>query len=96
MLPEPLNELDFIKTWVLCILGGTLAGGVIGSILGAVVGAVCVAAGVPVENFRAPLQVVGGIVGLAMSYLVFRFLFMRFIVRKLSPAPTRMKAGNAA
>jgi outer membrane lipoprotein SlyB len=85
-MPPPLKEMDLFKVWILVAICGAIGGLVAGGVLGAVIGGVLNALGVSLDTIRLTAKIAGGIAGLAISYVCFRFFVMRIVVRKLSPA----------
>ena len=82
MIPAPLTERDFVKAFLalmLCsIVGGALAGVIVGAVFG-VAGAVFGSTGAT----RIAVPVFSALAGFVITYFLFRFFVLRFIVRKL-------------
>ena len=86
MKTPPLKELDYFVAWFLFFLCATVGGAVAGFIGGALIGGILGAAGTKPEVIRAAGGVVGFIMAMPVSYLVFRFMVAKFIVSKLESA----------
>jgi hypothetical protein len=84
MTPTTLKETDYLKAWfilwLLATVGGFFAGAVVGGLVGAILGAV----GVPVQAIKIICSVVGFLISVPLSYVVFRFVVARFIVPKIA------------
>jgi len=84
MTPTTLKETDYLKAWfilwLLATVGGFFAGAVVGGLVGAILGAV----GVPVQTIKIICSVVGFLISVPLSYVVFRFVVARFIVPKIA------------
>ena len=93
MLPAPLKESDFLKTFVLLMVCSVTGGALAGGVLGAIVGVICAALRTP-QTIRVLAPVVGGIAGILITYVLFRAFVLRFIVRKIVTGPP-IEASNA-
>jgi mannitol-specific phosphotransferase system IIBC component len=86
MTPTTLKETDYLKAWfilwLLATVGGFFAGAVVGGLVGGLVGAILGAVGVPVQAIIC--SVVGFLISVPLSYVVFRFVVARFIVPKIA------------
>lgn len=80
MIPAPLTERDFVKAFLalmLCsLVGGALAGAIVGAVFG-------VAGAESTGAIRIAVPVISGLAGFVITYFLFRFFVLRFIVRKL-------------
>jgi mannitol-specific phosphotransferase system IIBC component len=83
---NPLRERDYVVAWVLFLLVGGVGGAVLGGLAGGVIGTVATALGIAVGDVIGLIRVAGGIAGLAMSYLAFRYIVNQFIGRKIKAA----------
>lgn len=78
-----LKETDYLLSWFLFALCGTIGGMVAGGVMGGVIGFVLGALGFNLGLIKILCMVAGFIVGLPISYLCFRVFVKKFIVEKL-------------
>ena len=95
-MTESLRELDYIETWVCCVICGVVGGAVLGAIVGAILGISLPQLGASVRGVRITATVVSEFLGLAASYEFFRLFVELFIVRKLTLRPASVSGPNAA
>lgn len=95
-MASPLTETDYFKAWILLLIGGVLSGGIIGAVVSTLVRSYYTY--YPMST-NAP-RIVGlatiVVLALAASYLLFRYLVSRFIVRRLTSANAREPASSRA
>jgi len=80
MKKTSLQEVEYLIAWVIFFLCATVGSAIVGFIGGGIVGAVLGAAGAKIQSIRA---VVGFVLSLPVSYIVFRFVVGKFIVEKV-------------
>ena len=83
-IPGPalvIRERDVFVTWLLVIVIGGILGMIFGGIVGAIIGGVAASSGGSLQAVRPYIQVIAFVVGLVMSYLVFRY-FVRRMIKK--------------
>lgn len=96
MTPQ-LKETDYIKAWALFTVCATVGGIIVGALVGAIVGGVLGALGAPVRTISVLCGVLGFVLSLPISYLLFRLFVSRFIVGKLTAqAPADGELSKAA
>ena len=85
MIPAPLKERDFLKTFILLMVCSVVGGVVGGGMMGAILGVACAAFGCSAATMQTMSVVLGAGAGFVISYFFFRWFVIRFIVSKLSP-----------
>src|SRR3954453_23412983 len=81
-----LKELDYLIAWIVFFICATIGGAIVGAIGGGVIGGILGVLHVSNQTIRAAGGVVGFILALPISYLVFRFVVAKFIVEKVEAA----------
>src|ERR1051325_2428950 len=92
MKKSSLKELDYLIAWVLFFICATVGGAVVGAIGGGVIGGVMGALHVSHQVIRSVGVAVGFILGMPVSYLIFRFVVAKFIVEKVEAAASAAAA----
>ena len=92
MKKSSLQEADYLVAWVLFFLCATVGSAIVGFIGGGIIGAVLGVGGAKPQAIRAAGAVVGFVLSLPVSYIVFRLIVAKFIVAKVeaqlsTPAP---------
>jgi len=83
-----VRELDYFVGWLVFWVSASVCGAVVGGIAGGVVGGILGAAGVSVQMIQIVGFFVGILVSLPFSYLLFRLIVSKLIVRKVQPLET--------
>jgi uncharacterized protein HemY len=81
-----MNEIKFLKAYVIYVVVGFIAGAIVGAIQGAILGAVLGALGHPMENIPLITAVTGFLFGVFVSFFVFRWNIRKFILTQLNQA----------
>ena len=84
MIPTSLSESDFLKAYALLLVLSLLGGAISGAVLGGITGAICGVMGYSLSVIRQLSSIAGALAGMVVSYFIFRWVVLRFIVRKLS------------
>ena len=79
---EP-KEFDYFKAWLLFFLIATVGAGIVGLIIGGFGAALLGAGGVPDAQMTRVLQIVGVVVGTAISYITFRAVVGKYLFPKI-------------
>ena len=78
-----VRESEYVVAWFLFWLCATVAGLILGALAGALVGALLGALGVDMAAIRVVCGLAGFLVSIPLSYLSFRFVVGRMIVKKI-------------
>lgn len=81
-----VSEWVYFKTWFVFFLGASVFGAVIGGLVGGVMGAILGFQGASPERIRIVCGIVGFLVGIPISYAMFRWTVGSFIVKRISRA----------
>ena len=74
------SGIPYFKAWLIFVLVSAVCGFLAGAFAGFIVGAVMGVAGMEVEQIKLIGSVLGFILGLAASFLTFRWVIDRFVV----------------
>jgi len=80
------DSVRFVKAWVLFILLATICSAGAGMLVGAVAGAAMGAAGVELSTIMRIGQLLGFLVSLPISFIVFRWSITKYILPQLRAA----------
>jgi hypothetical protein len=86
MKKSSLKELDYLIAWVVFFISATIGGAVVDAIGGGIIGGILGVLHVSNQAIRTAGGVVGFILALPVSYLVFRFVVAKFVVEKVEAA----------
>lgn len=78
-----MNEIKFLKAYVLYVLVGFIAGAIIGAIQGFILGLILGIAGYPIEKIPIITGTTGFCFGVIISFFVFRWSIQKFILTQL-------------
>jgi hypothetical protein len=92
MKSESFGEFDYAKAWVVFWFASTVCSFCAGALAGAFMGGIMAVMGWSVENVRLFGGIMGFLISIPVSYLLFRFVVAYFVVRKLSPPVTNEPA----
>ena len=81
-----LRESDYLKAWVIFFLVATVGGAIAGGIGGFIIGVMLAGAGTDGESIETAGAVVGFILALPVSYVVYRWTVSAFIVPRAAEA----------
>jgi len=81
-----MNEIKFLKVYVIYVLVGFIAGAIIGAIQGFILGAILGIADYPIENIPLITGITGFFFGVFISFFVFRWSIQKFIITQLDEA----------
>jgi len=79
-----LKEADYLKAWAVFWVLSTIGGFIVGLVAGGIVGALLGAMGVKVQVIRVLCGALGFLLAIPISYLLFRFAIVKFIVPKVT------------
>jgi hypothetical protein len=82
-----LKEVDYFKAWAFFWLLSTVGGVMIGAFGGAVLGFVLGGVGVRMHTIKILCGVLGFVLGIPISYLLFQLSVRKLLLPKLSPPP---------
>jgi LytS/YehU family sensor histidine kinase len=94
MLAGNLKELDVVKAYALFAIGSLAGGFIVGFIAGMLLGVVVALSGGTLANVQFGSMILGGVLGLCVSYYIFRTVAIKILAPKLmgtvpaSPAPS--------
>ncbi len=77
-----VSETEYFVAWLVLYLGGAIGGLILGGIAGGMVGVVLGSAGVELSIIEWIAGIVGFVIGVALSYVLFRWLVASMIVKK--------------
>ena len=83
-MTSALTEKNYFVAWIIFYFGGLVGAMLAGAIAGAAIGAAMGMNGYSVESIKSVCGTAGFLVGLPVSYFVFRAVVKRFIIAKLS------------
>ena len=78
-----MNEIKYLKAYVIYVAVGFIVGAIVGAIQGAILGAVLGALGHPTENIPLITGITGFFFGVFVSFFVFRWSIKKFILTQL-------------
>ena len=82
-----MNQPGYLKAWVIftvvAIVGGVIAGGFAGGVAGFLLAFITEEDADIVERNKSYFQLVGAVVGLAVSFVTYRWSVSRFILPQL-------------
>ncbi len=84
MITPKLRELDYVKAWGFFWLLATFGGFIVGAFAGAILGAILGAAGVDLGLIKILAGILGFAMAIPISYLLFRFSIVLFILPKIT------------
>ena len=90
-----VKESEYFIAWLLFWLSCTFGGFILGSIAGGIVGAVLGAAGVGLQKITLICGGVGFLVGIPLSYALFRVFVATMIVKKIKNRASSNQAFQA-
>lgn len=83
MMNKLINELEFFLAWLVFWLCTAVGGFVLGAVVGAIVGGMLGVAGYDITHIKLICGVLGFLVGIPVSYIMFRLFVGLMIVRKI-------------
>jgi len=84
MTTPQLKEIDYLKAWALFWVLATFGGLVLGAVAGGILGAILGAAGLQIQTIKIICGVFGFLLGIPLSYVLFRWSIAKFIVPKIT------------
>jgi hypothetical protein len=85
MTTSKLKEIDYLKAWGVFWVLSTVGGAVIGFVAGAMLGFVLGGLGFQARTIAVVCGGLGFVLGIPLSYVLFRFSIRMFLIPKLSP-----------
>lgn len=82
------SQIPYFKTWLIYTLSSMVLGALCGMASGMVCGFVMGAAGMPVETIKIVCGIVGFVLGIIVSFIMFRWAVDKFIVLEVSRLPS--------
>lgn len=86
------SQIPYFKTWLIYSLSSMVLSALCGMASGMVCGMIMGAAGVPLDTIKVVCGVLGFVLGLAISFIMFRWAVDKFIVPKVSRLPSNAVA----
>jgi hypothetical protein len=83
MKKSSLQEADYLIAWVVFFLCATVGSAIVGFIGGGLIGGVLGMSGARPQMIRVAGGIVGFVLSMPVSYVVFRFVVAKFIVEKV-------------
>jgi hypothetical protein len=77
--------IPYFKAWLIFVISSTVIAFGAGIAVGFVVGAMLGVAGVSIEQIQTICGVLGFVLGLVVSFLIFRWVIERYIVPAVAP-----------
>jgi ABC-type uncharacterized transport system permease subunit len=87
------NQIPYFKTWFIYTLCSLVVSFASGMVIGFVLGAILGIAGASLETIQVVCAIAGFVLGLAISYLIFRWVVDRFIVPAIASSATATHTG---
>jgi uncharacterized membrane protein YjfL (UPF0719 family) len=84
MLAGSLKESDVMKAFLVLAIGSIVGGFVVGFIAGMLLGIVVALSGGNLGDVQLGSMIVGGLLGVVVSYLVFRTVVLKMLAPKLA------------
>lgn len=84
-MSNKVTEFDFFLAWVLHFFAAMVGGAIVGLIGGAIMGIALLPFGIVGDRAAVAGSIVGFVLSLPVSYILFRLIVARFIVQKLLP-----------
>lgn len=78
------GKIPYFKAWFIFYLGSTLIALGVGMVVGFLVGAILGIAGVEIITIQRTCAILGGLLGVVISYFIFRWVIDRFVVPAVS------------
>jgi ABC-type uncharacterized transport system permease subunit len=78
-----VKESEYFIAWSAFWIGATIGGFIAGAIAGAIIGFMLGAAGIDLQQIKVASGVAGFIIAVPVSYICFRFIVDRLIVKKM-------------
>ena len=91
-----LKETDYLKAWAVFWVLSTIGGFIVGLVAGGIVGAILGAMGVSVQVIKVLCGALGFLLAIPISYLLFRFAIIKFILPKVATQNESVPALRAA